>query len=70
MEDLIKALQILVKYGNPHTPTHCEHDVLTICYINPDDVTPEDKESLDSLGFHVSEGDDGPCFISYRFGSA
>ena len=30
MENLIKALQILLKYGNPKRPTHCEHDELTI----------------------------------------
>jgi len=30
MDDLIKALQILRKYGNPKYPTHCEHDTLYI----------------------------------------
>lgn len=66
MEDLIKALQILLKYGNPDNPTHCEHDVLWICGINPDDVSEEDKSALHKLGFFV--GDDG--FKSFRFGSA
>lgn len=28
MEDLIKALQIFLKYSTNKYPTHCEHDVL------------------------------------------
>jgi hypothetical protein len=28
MEELIEALQILLKYGCPQFPTHCEHDTL------------------------------------------
>jgi hypothetical protein len=68
MEDLIKALQIFLKYGNPKWPTHCEHDVLYIMEIKPSDVSDEDKVSLDELGFIVSESED--CFISFRFGSA
>lgn len=30
MKDLVKALQILLKYGNPRNPLHCEHDILYI----------------------------------------
>ena len=51
MKDLIEALQILLKYGNPDFPTHCEHDVMVICGIYPNDVSDEDKEKLDKLGF-------------------
>ena len=36
MEDLIKALQILLKYGNPSYPTHCEHDELRVHGIDPE----------------------------------
>lgn len=68
MEALIKALQIFLKYGNPAYPTHCEHDELIICGIDPDDVSDEDKAALDDMGFFVSE-EDG-CFKSFRFGSA
>lgn len=68
MEDLIKALQIFLKYGNPKWPTHCEHDELTICGIDPDKVSKEDKKLLDELGFFVSEADE--CFKSFKFGSA
>lgn len=68
MDDLIKALTILRKYGNPNYPTHCEHDVLTVG-IDPADVSEEDLAELDELGFHPS--DEYPdCFESYRFGSA
>jgi len=66
--DLIKALQILLKYGNPTYPTHCEHDVLYICGISPEDVSEEDKAILVDLGFVVSEEDD--AFVSSKFGSA
>lgn len=69
MENLIKALQILLKYGNPDYPTHCEHDVLIINQdINPDDVSEEDKKTLKELGF--DQGWEGlNCFYSYKYGS-
>ena len=67
MEDLIKALQILVKYGSPAYPTHCEHDELFICGINPDDVSAEDKIQLEELGFKVN---DNCQFHSFKYGSA
>lgn len=68
MEDLIKALQILLKYGNPPYPTSCGHDELTICGIEPSKVSEEDKKELDELGFFVAEEDD--CFRSFKYGSA
>ena len=67
MSDLVEALQIFLKYGNPHNPTHCEHDVLTIMDIDPSVVSKEDKIRLDELGFFVDNED---CFCSFRFGSA
>lgn len=70
MNDLIKALQILIKYGNPEYPTICEHDVMIICGINPDDVTEEDKKELNILSFEVNNEYGEPLFSSYRFGSA
>jgi len=42
MENLIKALQIFLKYGNPDYPTWCSHDELHICDIDPDKVSDED----------------------------
>jgi len=68
MDDLIKALQIFLKYGNPEWPTNCSHDQLSIMEIDPRKVSFEDKAELDKLGFIVSEEDE--CFISFRFGSA
>ena len=68
MSDLIEALTIFLKYGNPHNPTHCEHDLLTIAEIDPNDVTSEDRARLDELGFFVFEAE--RCFQSYRYGSA
>lgn len=70
MKDLIDALTILLKYGNPDNPTHCEHDELVICGIDPDDVSDEDKSVLYALGFFVSKSYGDPCFKSFRFGSA
>jgi hypothetical protein len=68
MDKLIEALQIFLKYGNPHRPTYCEHDELTICEIDPAVVSDEDKAKLKDLGFFVSERDE--CFKSFRYGSA
>ncbi len=70
MEDLIKALQIFLKYGNPKYPTICEHDVLIICGIEPKDVTEEDKAELEKFGFSVSNELGEEAFHSFRFGSA
>lgn len=72
MDDLIEALTILRKYGNPKYPTHCEHDELVVCGIKPSAVSAEDKGRLDELGFIVStdEDDEDAYFLSFRFGSA
>lgn len=69
MKDLIKALQILLKYANDDSsPTHCEHDQMYIgCDIELDKVTKEDVKELCDLGFFWDDESDG--FISYRFGS-
>jgi len=70
MEDLIKALQILLKYGNPRNPTHCEHDIMYISNeIDPNDVSLEDKEKLSDLGFSSGDQDGEFVFYSYRYGS-
>lgn len=66
MSDLIEALTIFLKYGNPSHPTHCEHDVMHVC-IEPGLVSAEDLARLETLSFHPSR--DGG-FQSYRFGSA
>lgn len=71
MSDLIKALLIFSKYlknPNDHSPTHCEHDTFMIMGVTEEEVSSEDTETLDKLGFHFSESDD--CWMSYRFGSA
>lgn len=66
MEDFIKALQILLKYGNPRNPFHCEHDYLYID-IQSDLVSEEDKVELKSMGIFEDEENGG--FGSYRYGS-
>lgn len=70
MSQLIIALQILLKYGNPSRPTHCEHDVMYIVGINPSDVSEEDKTTLSELGFNVGDQTGESMFYSYRYGSA
>lgn len=67
MNDLIKALTIFAKYGNPYNPTHCEHGEMFVM-INPDDVSDEDKRELYKLSFRPHSS--GEYFVSYRFGSA
>jgi len=66
MSDLIKALQIFLKYSNSEYPTHCEHDIL---YVDVEYklVTENDLKVLRSLGFYPT--DEYNCFKSYRFGS-
>jgi hypothetical protein len=70
LDQLIEALQIFRKYANPTCPTHCEHDVLTICGIEPSQVSDEDKARLEELHFRVSNEYGEEVFISTYFGSA
>jgi len=80
MKNLIKALQILLKYGNPKYPTHCTHDELIIVGIEPEKISKEDVKKLDDLGFIVQiegsycEEDDYEVeeskIFSFRYGSA
>ena len=70
MKDLIEALQILLKYGNPSYPTHCEHDILIICGIDPSIVSVEDVKRLEELGFNIGGECEDDQFSSYRYGSA
>jgi len=65
MNDLIKALQIFLKYENSRNPIQCEHDVIYICLEDVDAVSEEDIETLRELGFIKQKY----AFISYRFGS-
>lgn len=68
MEDLIKALQIFLKYGNPDYPSHCEHDYFYI-HIDPSLISDEDKEELDKLGFFIDSEYGGDGFGSFKYGS-
>jgi len=69
MEDLIKALQIFSKYITDDYvrkhPTKCEHDMLFVNCVRPDEVSNEDKKELETLGFVPYEDF---AFVSYRFG--
>lgn len=70
MEDLIKALNIFLKYlddKNVQSPLNCGHDTLWIMDVDPEDVNDEDHAELLALGFFPS--DEGR-FMSFRFGSA
>lgn len=67
MEDLIKALQIFLKYSNTRYPTHCEHDVMYVL-VHSRLVSEEDKLTLKDLGF--IEDSEEEHFYSYRYGSA
>jgi hypothetical protein len=64
MNDLIQALQILAKYGNPDKPTSCSIGEFKVG-IWPEDVSKSDIELLETLGFYASS----KHFWSTRFGS-
>jgi hypothetical protein len=67
LENLIKALQILNKYGNPSYPTNCEHAEFRVYKIDPSKVSKEDLEELESYDFIAEEANE--CFISFEYGS-
>lgn len=68
MKDLIEALTIIQKYmtEDVYAPLHCEHDVLYVLGVEPNQVSPEDLDRLKELSF--TKGEFGG-FQSYRFGS-
>lgn len=68
MEDLIKALQILLKYGNPKYPTVCQHDILYIVGIDLKKISIEDITELENLGFNINIEESE--IYSFKFGSA
>ena len=68
MSDLIKALQIFLKYKDVKYPTNCRDDVLEIMDINESDISADDIKALDDLGFYWD--DDNEVFYSFKFGSA
>ena len=66
MKDLIEALTIFMKYcGNESYPTKCDHDMLFVNCVAPNEVSDEDKNKLKELGFIPYEDF---AFVSYRFG--
>lgn len=65
MEDLIKALMIMLKHGDTYSPCNCSHDELHI-YPNSMDFTDDEFSELERLGFYK---DDDEGFCSFRFGS-
>lgn len=68
MNDLIEALKIIAKY-NLNASTHCEHDILSICGVEPEEVSNEDIILLDKYGFFVGSECGEEAFESYRWGS-
>jgi hypothetical protein len=68
MKNLIKALQIFLKYKNEEYPTHCEHDILLIAGVTEEEVIEEDKTELEKLGFHWNREYDS--WASFEYGSA
>ncbi len=65
MKDLLEAITIFLKYGNPEYPTNCSHDEM---YVNIDSelVSEEDTIRLEELGFF---DDRSGGFLSFKFGS-
>lgn len=80
MENLIEALQILLKYGNPAYPFSCEHDMLHIHGYEPEKISKEDRDKLNELGIVIKiEGEidedteeevEESEIYSFRYGSA
>jgi len=65
MDDLIEALQIFAKYGNPQFPTSCRGTSLYV-NISYDAVSLPDRERLSALGFDYEEYGDGFSSTRYR----
>lgn len=69
LSNLVKALNIVLKYGDIERPTYCEHDELLLL-VDPSVISQEDITALDELGFFIS-GKSGEQFLkSFCYGSA
>lgn len=66
MDELIEALQIFKKYTNEKYPCWCAHDEFHIC-VEPEEVSDEDIEKLEELGFEPDEETNDFC--SFKYGS-
>jgi len=73
MDDLIRALQIFLKYRNLDNPTYCEHDTLCVYATTFSEVGEDDRNELERLGFFWSAEDgedtDEGCWMSFRYGN-
>ena len=59
MEDLIKALQILLPYYyGGRWPTCCEHDIMYVCEVDVSKMDVSVVRELDKLGFMPGWGDE------------
>lgn len=65
MEDLIRAIQIMLKHGDVKYPSHCTHEEFHI-YPNSMEFTDEEIAELEGLGFYPNDMDG---FHSFRYGS-
>ena len=69
MKDLIKALEIFIKYvGDINYPFHAEHDIIYVCLndFHIKNMKQKDIKKLEELGFDWIE--EREQFISYRYG--
>lgn len=73
MNEFLEAMKIFMKYLNDENsysykyPFHCEHDLMYFYAVSPLEVSFEDHERLDELGFVPTEDREG--FVSYKYGS-
>jgi hypothetical protein len=59
MEDLIKALQILLPYYyGGRWPTYCEHDIMYVCRVDVSKMDVSVVHELSKLGFMPGWGDE------------
>jgi hypothetical protein len=63
MEKLIEALQIFLKYRNLTYPIHSIQDELLVVVITREEVSQEDVDKLNELGFRWSYEND--CWSSF-----
>lgn len=55
MKNLVKALTILNRYGNPKFPLSFKKGILTILDIDTNAITREDRAELLECGFWIKD---------------
>jgi len=63
-EKLAEAFKIFAKYSDESYPVCASHEEIKV-WVNPEEVTQEDIETLENIGFHKKPKSETPHFYYF-----